>query len=167
MKYKLHRPRLFRQTTERPMSFFHYRWFDELMRSGLKPTTVHSYLQDVLSFLRYLHEADLSHVKLSERNIRSLMFLLKSFRKQGKRQLSLHRQLVQDHGQGISVVFLFVFLCIFMVSAHVCIHVCFAERLIPKNKLQCFNQQCETAIPELLGKPCNAHVLACRLGAHS
>ncbi|XP_058877818.1 uncharacterized protein LOC117409918 isoform X3 [Acipenser ruthenus] len=111
-------------------------WFDELMRSGLKPTTVHSYLQDVLSFLRYLHEADLSHVKLSERNIRSLMFLLKSFRKQGKRQLSLHRQLVQDHGQ---------------------------ERLIPKNKLQCFNQQCETAIPELLDLCESAPSNACTL----
>ncbi|KAK1116348.1 hypothetical protein AOXY_G38898 [Acipenser oxyrinchus oxyrinchus] len=137
-------------------------WFDELMRSGLKPTTVHSYLQDVLSFLRYLHEADFSHVKLSDRNIRSLIFLLKSFRKQGKRQLSLHRQLVQDHGQGIFVVFLFVF-CVFIVSAHVCIHVCFAERLIPKNKLQCFNQQCETAIPELLDLCESAPSNACTL----
>lgn len=109
------------------MSFFHYRWFDELMRSGLKPTTVHSYLQDVLSFLRYLHEADLSHVKLSDRSIRSLMFLLKSFRKQGKRQLSLHRQLVQDHGQGIFVVFLFfVFLSIYSIGS--CVHSCLFRR---------------------------------------
>ncbi|MGH0170130.1 UNVERIFIED_CONTAM: hypothetical protein FKN15_058203 [Acipenser sinensis] len=113
-----------------------YRWFDELMRSGLKPIKVHSYLQDVLSFLRYLHEADFSHVKLSDRNIRSLMFLLQSFRKQGKRQLLLHRQLVQDHGQ---------------------------ERLIPKNKLQCFNQQCETTIPELLDLCESAPSNACTL----
>ncbi|KAK1167308.1 hypothetical protein AOXY_G12029 [Acipenser oxyrinchus oxyrinchus] len=67
-----------------------------------------SNIKGLIIVVSSLFERDFSHVKVSNRNIRSLMFLLKLITKQGKRQLSLHR--VQDHGQ---------------------------ERLIPQTKLQC------------------------------
>ncbi|XP_058862497.1 uncharacterized protein LOC131704855 [Acipenser ruthenus] len=98
-------------------------WYSELLKSGWAPTTVHSYLTDVASFLRYLLEARLPSVCARKRHLKALLFLLNAFRRAGQRELILHRQKVAELGQ---------------------------QRLIPKGHLKQFDTRCNKLIPDLL-----------------
>ncbi|XP_041093686.1 uncharacterized protein LOC121306029 [Polyodon spathula] len=114
-----------------------HEWYRTLSCSSMSPSTIHSYVNDVVGFIRYLLEARLSDLKVKKRTLSSIAFFLKSFRRQGHRELMLHRQKVQDARQ---------------------------EQLIPKEHLKRFNERCGELIPQMLelcekGELCNVGTL--------